>query len=64
MASAVNDARVVRQFLQKLFSRFRMPRAIISDGGTHFCNRNIEALLARYGVKHKIATPYHPQMSG
>ena len=22
------------------------------------------ALLARYGVKHKIATPYHPQTSG
>ena len=41
-----------------------MPRAIISDGGTHFCNRNMEALLARYGVRHKIATPYHPQTSG
>ena len=24
----------------------------------------MEALLARYGVKHKIATPYHPQTSG
>ena len=41
-----------------------MPRAIISDGGTHFCNKHMEALLARYGVKHKIATPYHPQTSG
>ena len=41
-----------------------MPRAIISDGGTHFCNRNMEALLARYGVRHKIATLYHPQTSG
>ena len=41
-----------------------MPRAVISDGGTHFCNRNMEALLAHYGVKHKIATPYHPQTSG
>lgn len=41
-----------------------MPRAIISDGGTHFCNRNMETLLARYEVRHKIATPYHPQTSG
>ena len=41
-----------------------MPQAIISDGGTHFCNRNMEALLARYGVKHKIATSYHPQTNG
>ena len=59
-ACTVNDARVVCKFLQKLFARFGMPRAIISDGGTHFCNKHMEALLARYGVRHKIATPYHP----
>ena len=41
-----------------------MPRVIISDRGTHFCNKNIETLLARYGVKHKVATPYHYQTSG
>ncbi|PIN25886.1 DNA-directed DNA polymerase [Handroanthus impetiginosus] len=39
-------------------------KAIISDGGTHFCNRSFEALLSKYGVKHKISTPYHPQTSG
>ena len=63
-ACAVNNARVVCKFLQRLFTRFGMPRAIINDGGTHFCNRNIEALLARYEVKHKIATPYYLQTSG
>ena len=63
-ACAVNNARVVCKFVQKLFLMFGMPRAIISDGGTQFCNRNIEALLARYRVKHKIATPYHSQTSG
>ena len=41
-----------------------MPRVIISDGGTHFYNKNMETLLAHYGVKHKVATPYHPQTSG
>ena len=41
-----------------------MPKAIISDGGTHFYNKPFEALLAKYEVKHKVATPYHPQMSG
>ncbi|RVW18750.1 hypothetical protein CK203_098142 [Vitis vinifera] len=34
------------------------------DGGTHFCNKSFESLLAKYGVKHKVATPYHPQTSG
>ncbi|RVW66708.1 hypothetical protein CK203_065751 [Vitis vinifera] len=44
-------------------SRFGVPKAIISDGGAHFCNKPFEALLAKYGVKHKVATPYHPQTS-
>ncbi|RVW58019.1 Retrovirus-related Pol polyprotein from transposon opus [Vitis vinifera] len=52
-------------FLKKnILSRFGVPKAIISDGGTHFCNRPFETLLAKYGVKHKVATPYHPQTSG
>ncbi|RVW70085.1 Retrovirus-related Pol polyprotein from transposon 17.6 [Vitis vinifera] len=29
-----------------------------------FGNKPFEALLAKYGVKHKVATPYHPQTSG
>ncbi|RVW23218.1 Retrovirus-related Pol polyprotein from transposon opus [Vitis vinifera] len=60
-----NDHRVVLKFLKEnILSRFGMPKAIISDGGTHFCNKPFEALLAKYGVKHKVATPYHPQTSG
>ncbi|RVW89387.1 Retrovirus-related Pol polyprotein from transposon opus [Vitis vinifera] len=60
-----NDHRVVLKFLKEnIFSRFGMPKVIISDGGTHFCNKPFETLLAKYGVKHKVATPYHPQTSG
>ncbi|XP_070682428.1 uncharacterized protein [Malus domestica] len=47
-----------------LFARFGMPRVIRSDGGSHFCNRTIEALLRKYNVKHKVSTPYHPQTNG
>ncbi|XP_024196029.1 uncharacterized protein LOC112199217 [Rosa chinensis] len=39
-------------------------KIIISDGGTHFINRTFDALLRKYGVKHTVATPYHPQTSG
>ena len=57
--------RVVLKFLKEnIFSRFRFPKAIISDEGSHFCNKPFENLLAKYGVKHKAATPYHPQTSG
>lgn len=60
-----NDAKVVLQFLKKnIFTRFGTPRAIISDGGKHFCNHQFNALLAKYGVTHKVATPYHAQTSG
>ena len=65
MPTLTNDARVVKKMLQKvIFPRFGTPRALISDGGSHFCNHMIEALLKKYGVTHKVATPYHPQTSG
>ena len=38
-----------------------MPRALISDEGSHFCNKWIEKLLLKYGVRHRIALAYHPQ---
>ncbi|CAN6581006.1 unnamed protein product [Malus baccata var. baccata] len=47
-----------------IFARFGIPRAIISDGGSHFCNKTFEALPRKYNVTHKVSTPYHPQTSG
>lgn len=65
IATQTNDAQVVVAFLKKnIFSRFGVPRALISDEGTHFLNRKMEALLKKYNVHHRIATPYHPQTSG
>ena len=61
----VNNHRVVLKFLKEnIFSRFGVPKAIISDGGSHFCNKPFETLLDKYGLKDKVATPYHPQTSG
>ena len=60
-----NDHRVLLKFLKaNIFSRFGVPKAIISDGGSHFCNKPFKNLVTKYGVKHKVATPYHPQTSG
>ncbi|XP_019057166.1 PREDICTED: uncharacterized protein LOC104806089 [Tarenaya hassleriana] len=65
MASPTNDSKVVtKMFKRVIFPRFGTPRVVISDGGSHFINRTIEALLKKYGVRHKVATPYHPQTSG
>ncbi|KAI5347452.1 hypothetical protein L3X38_015331 [Prunus dulcis] len=43
---------------------FGTPKAIIRDGGSHFYNRPFEALVKKYGITHKISTPYHPQTNG
>ena len=60
-----NDHRVVLKFLKEnVFSIFGVPKAIINDGGTHFCNKPFEILLAKYGLKHKVATSYIHQTNG
>ncbi|KAG7599425.1 Integrase catalytic core [Arabidopsis suecica] len=55
---------VLKLFKSIIFPRFGIPKAVISDGGSHFINKVFESLLKKHGVKHKVATPYHPQTSG
>ncbi|XP_020259787.1 uncharacterized protein LOC109836335 [Asparagus officinalis] len=65
IASPTNDAKVVvKLFKNVIFPRFGVPRTIISDDGSHFIERKFEALLRKYEITHKVATPYHPQTSG
>jgi len=46
--SRTNDNKVVIKFLKEnIFSRFGTPRAIISDNGTHFCNRSFGSSYAK-----------------
>nr|GEU42465.1 reverse transcriptase domain-containing protein [Tanacetum cinerariifolium] len=59
-----NDAHVVVKILKSLFSLFKTPRAIISDRGTHFCNYKFAKVMSKYGVTHRLAIAYHPQISG
>nr|GEY24902.1 reverse transcriptase domain-containing protein [Tanacetum cinerariifolium] len=59
-----NDARVVVKILKYLFTRFGIPRAIISDRVTYFCNDKFAKVISKYGVTHRLATAYHPQISG
>ena len=49
----MNDASVVVKFLRNhIFTRFDTPRALITDGGTHFCNKLADKVLQKYGVWH------------
>ena len=60
-----NDAKVVAQFLRSnIFSRFGTPRTLITDNGTHFCNKVIDRVLQKYGVRHRTSLAYHPKSNG
>ncbi|GKA25361.1 reverse transcriptase domain-containing protein [Tanacetum coccineum] len=63
-ALPTNDAHVVVKFLRSLFARFGVPKALINDRGTPFCNSQLEKALQRYGVTYKLSMAYHPQSSG
>ena len=65
IALANNEGKSVTAFMKKnIFSRFGTPRAIISDKGSNFCNKLFKGLLEKYGVRHNVADPCHPQTSG
>ena len=47
-----------------ILTRFGAPRCILSDKGSHFCNRSFASLLGKYNVQHAESLPYHPQSNG
>ncbi|KAL0317376.1 UNVERIFIED_CONTAM: hypothetical protein Sangu_2151900 [Sesamum angustifolium] len=64
-ATRTDDAKTVVEFVKaNIFSRFRMPRAIISDRGTHFSNKVVDGLFKKYNITHRISTTYHPETNG
>jgi hypothetical protein len=60
------DAKAVcNLFRHVIFPRFGIPRIVISDGGAHFNNNQLQTLFKKYGVhSHRVTTPYHPQANG
>ncbi|RDY13435.1 Retrovirus-related Pol polyprotein, partial [Mucuna pruriens] len=65
IATKTNEAKVVVDFLKSnIFFLFGVPKALISDQGSHFYNRAMSSLLHKYGVMHRIVIAYHPQTNG
>ena len=44
--------------------RYRAPRTIISNEGSHFANKLFAKLFSRYGVRHAMGLAYNPQSNG
>jgi transposase InsO family protein len=47
-----------------IFPRFGTPRILISDGGTHFTEKNFKKCLSKLGIEHRVSMAYHPETNG
>jgi hypothetical protein len=59
-ADAIHSKKI---FHEVILLRYGVPRIAISDGGSHIIDRTFWKARSEVGVDHRIATPYHPQMS-
>lgn len=50
-ATTTNDLRTISEFLKSnIFNHFGVPKVIIDDQGTHFCNSVKKKIMEKYGV--------------
>nr|GEZ64426.1 hypothetical protein [Tanacetum cinerariifolium] len=59
-AFSTSDARNLVNFLKRLFARFGIPKALISDRGTHFYSYQMEIAMKMYGVVHPFSACHLP----
>ena len=61
MPTYVEDGKTAALFLfNHIISRFRIPRAIVTDHGSHFQNNMMAELSVKLGFHHDNSTPYYP----
>jgi len=57
--------KVVFDFLfTEIFTRFNVPREIVSDNGPQFITNLVQGVMEQYKIWHRKSMPYHPQANG
>eukprot|EP00253_Pinus_taeda_P014594 PITA_14594 len=59
-----NEEGVLTFLFEEIFVRFGLPRELVTDGGPPFNSHGFKDTLQKYHIKHKMTTPYHPQVNG
>ena len=61
MPTYAEDGKTTALFLfNHNIARFEIPRAIVTDHGSHFQNKMMAKLSAKLGFHHNNSTPYYP----
>jgi transposase InsO family protein len=66
-ARAVKDCiatTTARFIFEDIITRFGCLKTLMSDQGTHFITKTIEALTQEFEFHHQKSTPYHPKANG
>ena len=58
-AEAVADA-----YIDRWLCRYGPPREVLSDNGSQFTSKVFQMVQRSTNIKHKFASPYHPQCNG
>jgi transposase InsO family protein len=61
---SANHTTTIMMLKDIIFPRFGFPRYLITYGGSHFIHGVVRKTLAKYGIDHRVVSPYHPQTSG
>ena len=57
--------KVVVDFLHEdIFTRFGVPREIVTNQCMQFTSYLVQSLVQKYKIKHRLSSPYHPQANG
>jgi transposase InsO family protein len=65
MSTYSNEVKTTTLFLfNHIITRFGIPKSIVIDHGTHFCNSMMDKLTTMPHLDHEEYSPYYPQANG
>ena len=65
MPTYANDAKTIAVFmLNHIIARFGVPRSLVTDHGSHFCNTMMTELATLLHFDQEHSSPYYPQANG